>query len=278
MIRKGLIISLCLAAWVTSCEEIGPEINPGGGVPIDTSGQQQRIVLLEEFTGVRCVNCPAASTFIEELKNIYGDRLVVMAIHAGIFSFPYPESQHDFRTSDGDNIQSLLGEPVGYPSGVVNRKQFPDEPSLQLGQAQWAGYIAQEAAEPPLVLLDIEKTLNPATNLLTVTLSIVPTADISAPDVRYNLALTESNIQDVQLAPQGKVMDYTHKRVFRTMLTAFDGNLVTEPLLAGDTITKTVAGTLDAGWSPENCRIIGFVNLGGENKDVLQAIEVPVVD
>ncbi len=270
------LVFLVLLGW--SCEEIGPEINPGGGLPQDTSQLQARQVLLEEFTGVRCVNCPAASQHIQELKGLYGDQLIVVAIHTGFFSPPYPESQYDFRTSDGDNILSLMGEPFGYPSAVVDRKLFDGEADLQLGQTQWAGYIAQEAAKEPLLRISTEHSFNPANRNVSITLDIRPSEDIPAEDVRANVAVTESGIIDAQLTPEGKVDDYEHKNVFRGMLTNYDGNLITEPLLAGETVSLTYSGRLEASWVPENCWLVAFVSLGGQQKDVLQAVEVPVVE
>ena len=46
----------------------------------------ERNVLIEDFTGQRCVNCPAATKKIEELHSQYGDRIIPVAIHSGPFA------------------------------------------------------------------------------------------------------------------------------------------------------------------------------------------------
>ena len=131
------VLSLGLFA---GCEEISPEINPQMGPNTDPDDpspveDQPRQVLIEEFTGVRCVNCPDGSEAIETLLNIHGEQLVAVSIHSsGSFSVPNDENAYDFRTTEGDNILSFLGEPIGYPTAVVNRKKFPDEFDLQLGK------------------------------------------------------------------------------------------------------------------------------------------------
>lgn len=122
---KKFILSFFLLSFLLSaCEEIPPTLNPvdpnpGGG------GAMPRKVLIEEFSGVKCVNCPAGSEAIENLIKIYGDQLIAISIHAGFFAPPYAESKYDFRSADGTNLLSYLGEPLGYPTAVVNRKNSP---------------------------------------------------------------------------------------------------------------------------------------------------------
>ena len=45
------------------------------------SGSFKRRVLIEEATGTRCPNCPRGFVGIRELKEAYGDRAVVIAVH-----------------------------------------------------------------------------------------------------------------------------------------------------------------------------------------------------
>ena len=45
----------------------------------------ERTVLLEEFTGQKCTNCPDAHRMVAQLINQYGDRLISVAIHSGGF-------------------------------------------------------------------------------------------------------------------------------------------------------------------------------------------------
>lgn len=44
-------------------------------------------VLIEDFTGQRCVNCPNASEMIESLQEQYGaENVIAVGIHSGPFS------------------------------------------------------------------------------------------------------------------------------------------------------------------------------------------------
>ncbi|MDX1942235.1 MAG: Omp28 family outer membrane lipoprotein [Saprospiraceae bacterium] len=274
--KKLIILFLAVCSlWLLSCEEIPPVINPID--PNPGGGEVQRNVLVEEYTGVRCVNCPAGSEALQALINIYGERLVVVSFHAGFFAPPYSESKFDLRTADGDNLLNFLGSPLGYPAAVVNRKLFDSEPRLQLGQGQWPGYIAQEIAIAPKVKVELQRNYNDANRQLNLTVNLEILETLDATDVRLSVALTEDDIEDVQLTPTGKQADYKHKHVLRDMLSNFDGNPLTESLSVGAKIAKNFTYTIPADWNADKCKLVAFVHIGGDKKDVLQVAQVKVI-
>ena len=79
-------------------------------------------VVLEEFTGIYCQFCPDGHRIAEELSSNNPDRVVAINIHTGGYANPNPGAP-DFRTSGGDNIQTISGL-TGYPAGQVNRRLF----------------------------------------------------------------------------------------------------------------------------------------------------------
>ncbi|PSR15255.1 MAG: hypothetical protein DA408_02225 [Bacteroidetes bacterium] len=273
----SLLISFVLLGF--ACDEVAPVLNPidtgGGPVPV---AEQERQVLIEEFTGVRCVNCPAGSAAIEALRAVYGVKLVAVSIHAGFFAQPYAESQENLATPIGNSILSLLGEPLGYPTAVVNRTRFNGEENRQVGQSTWAGYIAEELQHAPQVKIDLQRTYNEATREVTVRADLYIVENITDPDVRLTVYLTENNLSDSQLTPAGQQNDYIHKHVFRTALGAFDGDQLSESLVAGAVVSRSFTYTLAANWNPEECHIVAFVHRGGSDLKVLQAHEVGVVE
>lgn len=268
---------------VAGCSEIPPEVNPivdnpgspgSGGAVAD----QQRQVLIEEFTGVRCVNCPAGAAAIQALRDQHGERVVVLSIHAGFFSRPYDESRYDFQTTAGDRLLDLLGAPIGYPSAVIDRKLFDGENDLQLGQGLWPGFVNQQLSEKPAVRIDLAPAYEEGSRRLSVDVTIYVDREIREDDIRLSLALTENGISDVQLAPSGKVVDYRHQHVLRAMITNTDGNPLREAFTPEAVISKRFELTLEDGWQAKNCHVVGFVHLGGGVKEVLQAHEAKVTD
>ena len=82
----------------------------------------ERNVLIEDFTGQRCVNCPAATKKIEELHSQYGDRIIPVAIHSGPFAHRSTMSSPllSLGTATGDEFYRNRGVEA-QPGVAVNR-------------------------------------------------------------------------------------------------------------------------------------------------------------
>ena len=61
-------------------------------------------VLIEDFTGFKCANCPDASSELHKIEEIYPDKVIGIAIHAGSFAEPSGVFVTDFRTDEGNEI------------------------------------------------------------------------------------------------------------------------------------------------------------------------------
>lgn len=240
---------------------------------------QNKRVLIEEFSGVRCVQCPAGSLEIQNLQAIYGERLVAVSIHAGSLAAPYNQSQFDLRTEEGEDLLNFLGIPEGFPTGVINRKLFPGQPDLQLETAvAWAGHIASEMEETAPVALEIDHTWNLPDRRLTMRIFTQAFENIDQA-LKLSVFITESKIIDTQIVPgDGIIDDYEHNHVLRKSLTAFDGDRIADTLPAGELIAKEFNFTLPANWKAEDCHLIAFVHLAGNDKAVLQAAEKLLIE
>jgi hypothetical protein len=88
-------------------------------------------VLIEDFTGHLCPNCPNAARELDAIHDIYGDQIIGMAVHVSTtFARPYssnqaPNFQYDFRTQWGDNWDAFYEtSSIGLPAGMINRIGF----------------------------------------------------------------------------------------------------------------------------------------------------------
>ena len=272
------LLFLVVIVLFFSCKENMPVVPP---LPqIDSA----RKVLVEEFTGVGCVQCPSGSIELENLlsENLYGENLVVVSIHAGDFSNPLPESTINFQTTEGEALINYLGNPAFYPSAVVDRKDFDGGSyRLQAGKSKWAGFIAQELAEDPKVTVNISKTYEPSTRKLSVQVFGLANEALTG-ELRLTVMISESNIVNAQLddAQGGLVLDYVHNHAFRTTMTNFDGDAFATQMNKGDNYDVTLGSiTLPEDWKSEDCEIIAFVNLiDGQSKEVLQVESAHVED
>lgn len=263
--KRISLLSIVLMVLVTSCDE--------KMIPIpDVVPASDRVVLIEEFTGVECVNCPQGSAELENLLGLYGDNLVAVSIHAGVFSDPYPTSKYDFRTVEGEAIQEFVGNPIGWPSAVINRVN-PNGNALQLPQNRWAGSIEDALKQAPLVSMGGDIEYEPVSRNTFIELRVVGRALIEEP-IFLTVLVKESHIEDVQLTPMGLQDDYDHKHVLRRVITPFSGERLRDRLDVGEVVTQTFSFDLDESWVVPNCRLIAFVHLRESNKEVLQALEI----
>ena len=281
---KNYIFSILAVVFLfTACDEIMPVIDCLSCGDDDTIviDPQDKRVLVEEFTGVRCINCPGGSATIEDLLSIHGEKLVAVSIHAEFFAEPYPENQYDFRTDDGESLINFLGLPEAYPSAVIDRKIYQGESDLQLvGQGSWAGRIGNQLLEIAKISMEIENTYNSGTRALTVKVKGQAQENIDE-EVRLTIMITESGIVDAQLTPESspdKDLNYVHKHVFRDALTAFDGDVLSASMFANDSFEETYTFTLPQGWDADKCEVIAFTHLSESSKEVLQATQKHVTE
>ena len=92
----------------------------------ETSNIVQK-VLIEDFTGHKCQNCPEAAEELHILQDSYENQVIGIAIHAGFFAEPNsavaPFLTTDFRTEKGTEIHDFFGANA-YPVGMVNRVDY----------------------------------------------------------------------------------------------------------------------------------------------------------
>ena len=248
-----------------ACEENSPVIPTLGPQEVG-----ERKVLIEEFTGVRCPNCPDGSAEIENLVALYGENIVPISIHSsGNFAIPLPDNTFDFRTETGDELLAFLGQPRGYPSAVVNRILPTGETSMQQSQAAWAGLIEKTLAEEPILAINLMVAYDEATRTVNVATRILPNQAINE-SLRLSIMLIEDHIIDPQLTQDGIVPDYDHRHVFRTMLTNTEGNPLGDGFSAGKAVEANASLSLRDEWVVANCEVVAFVHRVGENKEVVQ--------
>jgi len=94
-------------------------------------------VLVEDYTGHLCGNCPDAGVYLNEtLKPLYNHSLVVISVHAGFFAGfnpgcaacgigePGGSFRTDFNTTAGTAWNTFFGI-TGNPKGMIDRIDYP---------------------------------------------------------------------------------------------------------------------------------------------------------
>lgn len=249
----SIISATIIALAMASCDSIDESERFGEAKGINPD----RKVLVQEFTGQFCPNCPLGHEALDNIKKQYGENAVIVSIHAGDMAFE--DEEMGLKTPDGDvyakewNIQS-------YPSAVVNRG------SVMPDRSQWQGAVFMSGLTAPKVKIDLSAKVNDEKLDIVANLS----ADVVINNANLQFMIVEDNVLALQQDGEEYITDYVHNHVYRaspgginSIGVAFDGNITIEQ--------KDFK--LSPKWNKDNLKVICYVY---DDKEVLQAEEVKV--
>ncbi len=237
---------------------------------------QAKVVVMEEFSGVRCINCPEGHEQAQALLDAYPDRFATLTIHAGFLSAPYPETQTDYVLSVGETLYDFLGTEA-VPAASIDRITFDGEnaPTI-LVPSKWAARVTQQLDVTTPVNVYLYYDYNEGTRNLSVYVQMQYTQAVST-EHYLSVALSESHIIDAQLIPEegGKVQtDYEHNHVLRALLTPATGQVLGASKELGRVIVQTFDFNIPQDWNSSYIEIVAFVHENGSNKQILQGAKI----
>lgn len=259
-------ILLCMALLLSSCGDVTEEERWIG--PQEVAATKN--VLVEDFTGQRCVNCPDATATIEELQRRitarYGTgHVVAVAIHGGsmAISDEYPMG---LATAEGEAMHTALGIDA-WPAGMVDRK------GGVCRYAEWTARVVNRMAVIPAVAIACEASADRGKINVAISVTSLYTVNSSL-ERRLTVWLTESGITALQFMPDGsRNVSYVHNHVFRASFTEPEGQLLGTSPAIGGTETVDLSLPVKAAWNVAQMAVVAFVT---DETGVEQVVEVPV--
>lgn len=258
--KSFYIVLLAVVALLTGCDSVGSDERLIE-IPAATV---QRNVLIEDFTGQRCIFCPAASEAIAEQQKIYGaDRLIAVGIHAGPLAIKSGTGFVGLRTDVGDTYYKYWAVP-NVPKAIINRR------GGVLSKDAWAGRIYDEFAQTTTINIALQCQYDAATRQVKIETNLKTLSE----DVkgRLQLWLVEDSVVAPQLFPNNKMdKEYVHNHVFRA---AINGEWGTELTLSSmRTHVEHTSYRLPEDVVSGNAWIVGFVY---NDSGVLQVVRQKV--
>lgn len=254
--KKLLYLSFLLNIALLSCDTVDDPLKGDGFVtPIDTSSGTVHRVLLEEFTGVKCNNCPDATKEAQRISELYGDQVILLGIHAGNLAQTDDKHPRAFRTPEGTaffNDFNLFGVPVAF----VNRTGYPDD--IIRVQAEWAADVAAELGKPALAEITLNEDSYDTTNrVLSVSGEVEVFNALPTSNTYLSVFLAENDIISPQTMPDKSVNNaYEHEHVFRGTFNSAYGTPID---LSSGQANFNLSLTLIPEIVKDNCEVIAFV-------------------
>lgn len=280
--KRLFLAASILAVVFQSCDYIVDPIEDNGnsGGPVGGGDTIVRKVLVEDYTGHTCGNCPEAAHAIEQMKALsFGDQVVAVGVHAGFFAWPSSGLYSaDFQTTTGTEYDNFFGvSAVGNPNGMINRMDYNTSHIKPHGS--WSTIVAGIVNTPPDINIEISNTYDSNTKQLTTN---VETKFLNAMTGTYKLVvlLTEDSIvapqKDYSLPSPANDTFYVHRHVLRDAINSTWGDTVgTGTISAGLVTTKNYVYnglTTSPSWNPSRCHVVAFV-YDASNYRVIQAEE-----
>ena len=241
----------------------------GGG---EGTGFGAKNVLIEDFTGQLCNNCPLATNTISTLQETFGhDRVIPVAIHGGYLTLAAPTG-----------LANAIGNTYTAERGVSSKpKGEVDRTGQLLDQEKWGTTVLERIAMTAHVKLGVENIAFDADSR-ELSFSVKTAADLTGAQGLLQVWLTESHIHTYQKTPDpnrfpqypasGNDHNYEHNHVLRACVSAKDGDALS--LVAGGSDTRAYKYKLESDWVADNMSVIVIAYNAAEG--VLQVIEQPV--
>lgn len=290
--KKFILSILAFGGLFTACDNIDegdrwtkPEIVD---VQKDTEAPEiQKNILIEDFTGQDCVNCPSAADVIKKIsESPIGERVVAVGIHGGGLTRDYKIDKRavGLTTVMGDDYNTYWNVET-WPAGMIDRTDGNGNVGKTCAFETWETAIAKRLTEKPTVDLKLATDYDEATRALKVDVTPTAKAGTTMPGgCKVTVWLTESGLVRPQKRFDEKnatILDknYVHNHVLRESLTDPYGDAVkgTDAMTYSHTIPMTYGKATAAEYTvlPENMAVVAFIT--DKSGEVLQVVEGHVV-
>ena len=295
---KISFLALVLASLMYACDKVEqPYINvpeevdtaacPVPDFPVITNHVKR--VLLEDYTGHTCPNCPTAGKIASNLKEQYPGQLVVMAVHAGWFARTYPKDagveplfSYDFRSPAGTEWDTYFGTGnAGNPDGLVNRLKANG--TYVLRPNDWNGVISSALAEAPKMDLQMIVNYDAEDRKICVHTQSYFLQTLSL-NLKMEVVITEDSIiaaqknNDPSIGILGDIENFVHMHVMRGAINGTWGTELANAVVPNpSTEIKSFQSVLPDKCVAKNCHIVAFI-FDNDTREVLQAVETKLIE
>ena len=262
------------------------KINPTDTTSEDTTAEAiaPNNILIEDFTGHTCGNCPDAAREAKKIEGKYPGRVFVMGVHCSFFAKPknYPDGsfKEDFRIPAGEALDSKFGvSSAGLPKGIINRGKFGTQNLAILGSTEWEGKVNQLlAAESYGVKVNLVPSFSPGSRLVSVSSNLKFQKGFTG-NLKMAMYVTEDSLVNWQkdynpnFQPENNP-NYVHMHVLRADLTTSNLSdvLNTSPIAVNETFSFSWSTSLQTKVKEKNCHVL-MVIYNADTEEIVQVSE-----
>ncbi|HPR57604.1 MAG TPA: Omp28-related outer membrane protein [Bacteroidales bacterium] len=236
-------------------------------------------VLLEDFTGHKCVNCPSAAKMLHEMIAEHQPRLISYAVHAGSFAEPVPDSpfENDLRSSLSETLFTDFGI-FANPVALIDRIEFNG--LRQIFTTDWNVVVEQQLQSDNSATMKIKNTYFPKLNIVVTDVEVDFLNNLEG---QYNLVVYV--VEDHIVSPQmnndptigpDTLLNFEHHNVLRAAISSNYGDPINPGgnIIAGSAFSKRYSYQLNEEWIACNCKTIAYIGKTHESLNLTDIIQV----
>ena len=195
------------------------------------STSTERTIVIEDYTGHFCNNCPDAAVIAHDIESANPERAFVLSIHSGGATdpFQYTSSSHptDFTTQAGLDYTLDIPGFFGNPSGMINRVYPSGASSLWQFSTSWAANAQAILDDNVLTAnIQVQSTLYPETGGLFVHYEVEAIQDLDD-NTKIIVLLVERKVVAAQTINNGTTNpDYEHHNVLSGSVNSSYGDAI----------------------------------------------------
>ena len=219
---------------------------------------QKRGILIEDYTGQDCVNCPEATELIGRICQIVADtagiEVIPVAIHSGPLGVMPSASHPDGLATELGNTYYRHWACEYQPMGLIDRSDGV------LGKEDWEPKVrwdlSQLTSKIAATNIVVEPTYDEASRQLNVKVSVAAVKNATTGNLQ--VWLTEDQVVAFQKYPNNVTKaDNIHNHVLRTSLNGTWGEEVN--IAETEFRELNYSCTLAQGWNAQNLSVVAFV-------------------
>lgn len=222
----------------------------------------KRITLIQEFTGVRCTNCPTAAEAVHDILTSRDGDVIAVCLHPEGTAYTMPYRGTDL-TSHEATVYYDFYKPDAFPAAVIDG----DEPSNAI--QDWSAVVQNSLSQDSPIDLDLTCTYDKDTRNLKVDYKILFKWSHSG-NLNVLVWVMENNIVGAQISGGKPVTDYVHNHVLRASLNGDWGEEIGNSFPLDTEIDGNAEIELKENWVAENCQVVAFVFEKGSNRTYVQ--------
>lgn len=257
----SLLSAVCL---FTACDNV-PEDERR--IPIERPEIASR-VLIQEFTGQWCTNCPDGAAAVHDLIEAFPDAVVAVCLHPEGTAYTRPLGDFVLTSSVATAYYDYY-RPDAFPAAIINGA------SPETNYMVWGSLAMNCIEEPAPMDVNCTSAFDESTRKLTIDYDVIFN-QVYDGELVINVWLTEDNIVGAQIVGARPQWDYVHNHVLRTSATGDWGLSIGNKFVPDEHYTGTVSLDIAPEWNADNCNVVAFIQTPG-SRIVHQAFQTKAI-